>query len=182
VGVLGVSRACSVLTWQHLLTTRLGQHTTHAHTGAARVPQRLHWCVARVGRAGPLVRAQHQRVCGGPLPSAARQRGHGLGHAAHHQQAGQVCAFAMRVSPLLHTQLPHASRVTRCHRTRATLSLFSAIAQPLAARQAAHWELFGRPCCCNRCTLEQQLSPEAAAELQAVADKAQVCVCARGCR
>lgn len=34
--------------------------------------------------------------------------------------------------------------------------------------------MFGRPCRCRRCTLEQQLPEEVAAELQAVADKAQV--------
>jgi hypothetical protein len=50
----------------------------------------------------------------------------------------------------------------------------SLITAPLAARQSAHLELFGRPCRCRRCSLEQELPAEAAATLQDIADKAQV--------
>lgn len=52
--------------------------------------------------------------------------------------------------------------------------LCSVVTAPLAARQSAHLELFGRPCRCRRCTAEQELPAEVAAELQSVADKAQV--------
>jgi hypothetical protein len=47
------------------------------------------------------------------------------------------------------------------------------IAAPLAARQAAHEELFGRPCRCSRCSLEATLSQETAQQLQALHDKAE---------
>jgi hypothetical protein len=49
----------------------------------------------------------------------------------------------------------------------------SVIAAPLAARQAAHQELFGRPCRCNRCTLESTLPQEAAQQLQALHGRAE---------
>lgn len=49
----------------------------------------------------------------------------------------------------------------------------SAIAAPLAARQEAHLELFGRPCRCSRCSLEATLPAEASQQLQSVYDKAQ---------
>uniref|UniRef100_A0A383VNI3 SET domain-containing protein n=1 Tax=Tetradesmus obliquus TaxID=3088 RepID=A0A383VNI3_TETOB len=46
--------------------------------------------------------------------------------------------------------------------------LGSVIAAPLAARQAAHEELFGRPCRCSRCSLEATLPQETAQQLQAL--------------
>jgi hypothetical protein len=49
----------------------------------------------------------------------------------------------------------------------------SVIAAPLAARQAAHAELFGRPCRCSRCTLEATLPQETAQQLQALHDRAE---------
>lgn len=48
-----------------------------------------------------------------------------------------------------------------------------AIAAPLAERQAAHLELFGRPCACRRCKLEAELPPDAQRRLRAVYDDAQ---------
>ncbi|KAF6265159.1 hypothetical protein COO60DRAFT_1697986 [Scenedesmus sp. NREL 46B-D3] len=51
--------------------------------------------------------------------------------------------------------------------------LGSVIAAPLAARQAAHAELFGRPCRCSRCTLEATLPQETAQQLQALHDRAE---------
>jgi hypothetical protein len=47
------------------------------------------------------------------------------------------------------------------------------VAAPLATRQAAHEELFGRPCRCSRCTLEATLPQEAAQQLQALHDRAE---------
>lgn len=44
----------------------------------------------------------------------------------------------------------------------------SVIAAPLAARQAAHDELFGRPCRCSRCSLEATLPQETVQQLQAL--------------
>lgn len=49
----------------------------------------------------------------------------------------------------------------------------SAIAAPLPVRQAAHADLFGRPCRCRRCQLEASLPQEAAAQLAGVYDAAQ---------
>jgi hypothetical protein len=48
----------------------------------------------------------------------------------------------------------------------------SVIAAPLAARQAAHEELFGRPCRCSRCTLESTLPQERAQQLQSLHQRA----------
>lgn len=47
------------------------------------------------------------------------------------------------------------------------------MAAPVGVRQAAHMDLFGRPCCCRRCSLEQQLPAETIEQLQAVYDASQ---------
>ena len=73
---------------------------------------------------------------------------------------------------LLHAtdELPAGQEVT-------VNKLGGAIAAPLAARQTGHLELFGRPCHCSRCQLEQQVPEEVQEQLQSVHDKAQVRVC-----
>lgn len=60
------------------------------------------------------------------------------------------------------------------HQTTKSNQTHSTITAPLPARQSAHLELFGRPCSCRRCSVEASLPPELAAELQALADRAQV--------